>query len=347
MTIKEKILQFINDNDKPFSYKEVAMKLRIKADTAKKELKRMYDDGLIDRIKKGRNISYIQNPLENVRQLEKLIKLDEGELPKVSKLFFILPYPPQGDKNIGSLKILQNPMHPNSIYQRWAKKGDCQDRRGGYYESFQFEGKHKVTIQIYSSGKVQISLKCTKAPLDIIRYKEYLSFLDGLFYSHIKHSFTEFRDHFLIERCEFSKDTLKGFDFTVPKDRMCITVRTWGAFYQRIYEKNIDMDEYIRNEIGYEPLEADRSVNQFLNELQVAIAGGVNLQWLIHQDVQRGKTIIDIEKRLERRDDTIEFLVRQNQQQGLQLQKFNDAINNTTDTMKALYKAIRRLEDKI
>ena len=327
---KERVLKFLTDrkgDGEEYHTKYIAghlqkqyndeRKLKKIYDSIRQALSRLSQEGLVQKVKKGRDTFW---KIPTVKQVDEQVDEAEQELSRLIAMEDFVPPEFHGiqyylkkencDKSKGylsdRLKTMFNAMHPLSFYQGFARRSVTQIR-GGIQEKFDFRG-NTVTIQAYGTGKVNIYVESSQHPISFEEILFMEEWLDALLQSITGYSFRELKDittvnwEWAIDRGlgGDSDQTLERFDMS---GKYAITVRQFDGMVSRIYLKHFKdgsikerTEQVVNQEISYP---------EWLKNSSVMFAGGVSSQFVIRQQFQHEKEMEKLQKAQEIRDNAI------------------------------------------
>jgi len=145
------------------------------------------------------------------------------------------------------LTKLLNPIDPSSLYQTWDRKLTT-DVKGGFQERFKMSDGVVITIQIYGTGVINITINNSTHPFDAQGFTDCLKRIDVWFHVRTGVPFNEVSDLFTVEQVHFNND-IEGDKLASGLSKLCVTTQQFEGFLLRTYEKAYGGKDFIRQEV--------------------------------------------------------------------------------------------------
>lgn len=145
------------------------------------------------------------------------------------------------------LTKLLNPIDPSSIYQTWDRKLTTEVK-GGFQERFRMSDGVVITVQVYGTGVINITINNSTHPFDAQGFTDCLKRIDVWFHVRTGIPFNEVSDLFTVEQVHFNND-IEGDKLASGLSKLCVTTQQFEGFLVRTYEKAYGGKDYVRQEV--------------------------------------------------------------------------------------------------
>jgi Fe2+ or Zn2+ uptake regulation protein len=324
---REACLYVLNEFKEQFSIKKMLGVLKnrgleVNFEQVKKSMNRLVEEGLVNKSKimgishyelsKHKEVEPIETTPEILEeQIVDFITEDKGVIPNIHKIIMVLKKesaelihrdilggrrlgatltPAPETITIGNLThVILNTMHPESIYQRWARTSipeQTKEISGGFQEDIKiteqtgFIGTMKA--QLYGTGTLWLSFDFSEHPIEFTRWREFEQWLTGIMQGRCSYGFLELTKWFTMSTFEWSIDKqVRRMDASA---KYALTVSDLDDnIYARYYAKEIDGESFIRHEVG---LNEEMPYTKWMEQTQALLFGGKGLQWAVKSQHQ-------------------------------------------------------------